>query len=136
MTSQPASPGLPITGDTATTTMAVTRIAIGSAAWLTPNLAGRLFGLDTAGNPQAPLLARLFGVRDLVLGAGTLASEGEARRKWLLGALVCDAADAAAALLGNRAGYLSGPVATLVALPAVAGVALGLISLRQENATD
>lgn len=136
MTSQPVAPGLPIHGDTASTTLAATRIGIGAVAWLTPNLAGRVLGLDTVGNPQAPFLTRLYGVRDVVLGAGSLGSEGQARRKWLLGALVCDAADAAAALLGNRAGYLSGPVATRVGLPAVAGVALGLMALRETNATD
>src|SRR5207245_5660578 len=46
------------------------RVAIGVTAWLFPNLAGRLFGLDPESNPQAPYLARLFGVRDIALGLG------------------------------------------------------------------
>jgi len=44
------------------------RIMIGLASWTAPRLAGRIFGLDPEGNPQAPYLARLFGVRDVALG--------------------------------------------------------------------
>lgn len=116
--------------DSASTSIAALRIGIGAVAWLTPNLAARLFGLDSAGNPQAPYLARLFGIRDLALGAGTLVTEGEARRSWLTSGLVCDVADTAAALLGRRAGYLSTPVTVLLTVPALSGVALGVIALR------
>jgi hypothetical protein len=116
--------------ESAPTAIAALRIAIGSGAWLTPNLAARLFGLDPAGNPQAPYLGRLFGVRDLALGAGTLATEGKVRRSWLAAGLACDVADTAAALLGRRAGYLSTPVTFLLAAPALAAVGLGVIALR------
>jgi hypothetical protein len=43
------------------------RLSIGVAAWTAPRLAGKLFGLDVAGNPQVPYLPRLFGVRDAAL---------------------------------------------------------------------
>src|SRR5437764_61462 len=66
--------------------LAGVRMAIGAGAWATPRLAGRLFGLDVAGNPQAPYLARLFGARDLALAWGALGAEGSARRQWLLAA--------------------------------------------------
>ena len=46
------------------------RIAIGTASWLTPRVAGKLFGLDAKANPQSPYLARLFGARDIALGVG------------------------------------------------------------------
>jgi hypothetical protein len=59
--------------------LAVIRVVVGAIAWLAPNLGGRLFGLDPANNPQAPYLGRLFGARDVELGAGAIQSTGEAR---------------------------------------------------------
>lgn len=117
----------------APTALAALRIAVGSSAWLTPNLAARLFGLDPDGNPQAPYLGRLFGVRDVALAAGTLASEGSARRSWLVAGLACDLADAAAALLGRRGGYLSTPVSALLLAPALAAAGMGIVALRGEE---
>lgn len=117
----------------APTALAALRIAVGGGAWLTPNLAARLFGLDPDGNPQAPYLGRLFGVRDVALAAGTLASEGSARRSWLVAGLACDLADAAAALLGRRGGYLSTPVSALLLAPALAAAGMGIVALRGEE---
>jgi hypothetical protein len=77
------------------------RAVVGVGAWATPNVSGRLFGLDPVGNPQASYVGRLFGARDLALAAGTLTSEGEARRRWIQMGLACDLADAAA-------GYIAG----------------------------
>jgi hypothetical protein len=122
--------------DSAVALLGGLRIGIGLLAWLAPNLAARLFGLDPRGNPQAPYLGRLFGVRDVALGTGTLMAEGDARRTWLAAGLACDAADAAAAALGRRAGYLSAGVATLLALPAVSAVALGAIALGAPESPD
>jgi hypothetical protein len=98
-------------------------------AWTTPNLAGKAFGLDVPGNPQAPYLARLFGIRDVALAAGALASQGEARKTWLRFGLMCDVADTAAALFGGRRGYLSKPTTVLLAAPAIAAVAMGIAAL-------
>jgi hypothetical protein len=110
--------------------MAGLRISVGIGAWLAPRLAARLFGLDVAGNPQLPYIARLFGVRDIVLGVGTAASEGEAQNGWLRAGLACDAADFAAGLLARRSGEISPVTALLVSAPALAGVAMGLTALR------
>ena len=133
MTSQPAPTKLPVSGETATTLLGALRIAVGAGGWIAPNLVARMFAPGRVSAAQAPFLVRIYGVRDVVLGAGMLATDGRARRKWLIGGVVCDAADAVAALLGSRAGHLPGPVAALVAVPAVGGVALGLIALRDEE---
>ncbi len=106
------------------------RLPIGLGAWAAPTLAGRLFGLDIRGNPQSPYLARLFGVRDVALAAGVLSSAGEARRNWLRIGLACDVADAAAGVLGGRAGYLSPFTTALVTAPALLGAALGARALQ------
>jgi hypothetical protein len=119
-----------MTPDDAIRNTAILRLAVGIGAWLFPSLAGRLFGLDTAGNPQSPYFARLFGVRDIALAVGTLQSGGAARRTWVQVGLMCDVADAAAAGLGGRAGYLSGPTAVMVAIPAVAASAMGVKALQ------
>ena len=110
--------------------LAVIRLAIGVGAWLFPNLAGRLFGLDPRGNPQSPYLARLFGVRDIALALGALQSSGSARRQWVQLGVLCDVADTAAATFGQRAGYLSTPTAVLVGVPAVTATALGTQALK------
>ena len=86
--------------------LATLRLAVGASAWATPRLAGKAFGLDAAGNPQSPYLARLFGIRDIALGVGALSTTGEARRQWLTLGVMCDAADAAAGNFAGRGGYL------------------------------
>lgn len=108
------------------------RLAVGVASWLAPRPAGRLFGLDVPANPQAPYLARLFGARDVALAWGALSSAGDARRKWLLAGLACDAADALAGLAGARGGYLPKLTSLLVTGTAVSAVALGAVALDEQ----
>ena len=107
------------------------RASIGAGAWLTPRLAGRLFGLDATANPQLPYVARLFGVRDAALAAGLQASSGSSRRVWLQLGIACDVADTIAGLSAGRRGELSPTSTVLVTAPAVMGVALGLSALRK-----
>jgi Domain of unknown function (DUF4267) len=109
------------------------RIAVGLVSWLTPNLAARLFGLNAAANPQAPYLARLFGVRDLVLGVATMTASGQDRRRWLIAGLVCDSADAAAAGLGYRDGYLPAVTTAMLTAPALAAVGMGAKALGDDS---
>jgi hypothetical protein len=106
------------------------RLAIGAAAWATPRVAGKLFGLDAAANPQSPYLARLFGIRDVALAWGTLSSEGDTQRQWLIAGLACDAADAIAGIAGGRGGYLPKFTSVLVSGTALSAAALGAAALR------
>jgi hypothetical protein len=109
------------------------RTTIGVSAWAAPDFSARLFGLDPDANPQGAYLGRLFAVRDLVLGIGTLTAEPPARKLWLQAGVACDVADAAAALLGRRNGYL--PVFATVATTAAAisAVAMGVAALGREE---
>ena len=107
------------------------RAAVGVGAYLAPNLTGRLFGLDPAGNPQASYLARLFAVRDLALAVGALSSAGEARRRWLALGMFCDVGDAVAAYLSGRDGSLPAPAAVATGATALSAVAMGVVALRQ-----
>jgi len=108
------------------------RIAIGTASWATPRVAGKLFGLDAKANPQSPYLARLFGARDIALGVGALSSEGDARRLWLAAGLACDVADAAAGAFGGFRGYLPKFTSVLVTGTALSAAALGAAALGEE----
>ena len=111
------------------------RFALGLGAWLAPRASGRLFGLDPDGNPQAPYVGRLFGVRDVALGAGAIAAEGEERERWLRIGVACDVADAAAGLAAGTRGYFGPVSAAVVTAAAVAAAALGVTALRAEEAS-
>src|SRR2546421_12181972 len=108
------------------------RSAVGAGAWLAPRLSGRLFGLDPDGNPQAPYLGRLFGVRDAALGVGAWHSRGSEREQWLRIGIACDLADALAGLLAGGRGELSNPAAGLVTATAVGAAAMGAAALQGE----
>lgn len=116
---------------TAIAGLAGLRAVVGASSWATPRVAGRLFGLDSEGNPQAPYLARLFGVRDAALAWGVLNTEGDTQRQWLAVGLACDVADALAGIAGGRAGYLPKVTTVLVTGTAIAAAALGASALRE-----
>jgi hypothetical protein len=116
--------------DTAIKQIGAIRAVVGAAAWIAPRPAGRMFGLDTGANPQAPYLGRLFGARDVALAAGVLSTTGESQDLWVKAGLGCDVADAAAGLAAWRGGYLSTFSGLLVTVAALNGVALGLVALR------
>ncbi len=109
------------------------RLAIGIGAWLTPRLAGRLFGLDPKANPQSPYLARLFGIRDIALGIGLSQSSGESRKLFIQLGILCDGADALAGLMAGKRGYLNPFATLLVSATAVSAVALGAGLLKAEE---
>jgi hypothetical protein len=111
--------------------LAALRLAVGGSSWGTPRVAGKLFGLDAAANPQSPYLARLFGVRDVALGWGVMATEGETQRQWLMVGVACDLADALAGVAGGRGGYLPKHTAVLVTATALAAAALGGQALKE-----
>ena len=113
------------------TNLAAMRLAIGVGAWAAPRFAGKLFGLDAEANPQSPYLARLFGVRDVVLAWGALNSKGATQRQWLMAGLACDAADAVAGVAGGRGGYLPRVTSALVTGTAVSAAAMGASALRR-----
>ncbi|HEY3727269.1 MAG TPA: hypothetical protein VGL51_08860 [Solirubrobacteraceae bacterium] len=109
------------------------RGVVGAGAWVAPRLSGRLFGLDVAGNPQAPYLGRLFGVRDVALAFGLASSAGPERAQWLRVGIACDLADAAAGLLAARRGELPKLATVLVTTTALAAAGLGAAALQGEQ---
>jgi len=118
----------------AISTLVGVRSAIGIGAWVAPRISGRLFGLDVPGNPQAPYLARLFGVRDAALAYGLQSTRGASRAQWLKIGIACDVADALAGVFAGRRGELPAYASVLVTSTALGAVALGIAALQDEQA--
>ena len=98
----------------AVTAIAAGRVAIGAGGTSRPNLAGRLFGLDPDGNPQSSYLGRLFGARDVALGAGAIRSPQKQRDAWVAAGMACDVADVGAGALAGIRGTLPPSAAVMV----------------------
>lgn len=114
----------PVTG------LSAARVVIGALAIASPTLTSRLFRLDGEANPQLPYLSRLFGSREIVLGAATLLSRGTTRRNLVAAGIAVDSADAVAGLLAARDGLVSKPTGGFLTAPALAAVAAGITGLR------
>lgn len=113
----------PVTG------LALGRIAIGATALASPDLAGKLFRLDVAANPQLPYMSRMFGSREIALGAVTLLAKGAARRKLVALGIAVDGADAFAGYDAMRSGAVNQSVGIGLTVPAVGAVLAGAIGL-------
>lgn len=113
--------------------LAVARVAIGVVALAAPRRAGALVLGPRGHDRGVALLVRAFGVRDLVLGLGTLRAldRDEDPATWAKLSAACDAADAAATLLAapalpaSRVVLGAGSAATAAALGARASTRLG-----------
>jgi len=111
----------PVTG------LSLGRIVIGLIALASPDLAGKLFRLDVARNPQLPYMSRMFGSREIALGAITLLSKGAARRKLVALGMAVDGADAYAGYDAMRSGSVNQSVGIGLTVPAVGAVVAGAI---------
>ena len=117
------------------------RIAIGVSFLSSPVTFLRLIGLDTASATRVTWLARTAGVRDVVLGVGTLVAAVTGRNdiSWLLAGAACDAVDAVVTGAAAREGRISRIRGALVTVGAVASVAAGVAALaagRSRSAPD
>jgi hypothetical protein len=103
------------------------RIAFGIGLLAQPRVLTRAWIGEDSARVGAQVLTRSLGMRDLVIGAGTLASPGPDRRLWLAAALLADATDLTVTLAAGSALPLRGRV--LVSLAAGAGAILGAAAL-------
>jgi hypothetical protein len=109
-------------------TLALGRIAAGLLTWISPRLTARVFGLSADGG-QSQYAWRLFGVRDVVIGLGSLQS-GAQRRAFVTAGLACDVADGAAGAISmSRGDFERSSAAAPVTVPVLA-VVLGALALR------
>lgn len=112
------------------------RIAIGAATYAAPDLVGTVFGFKPAEDQVGAFMGRLFGVRDLALGIGTLASKGEAQALWWRLGILCDAADAATGVLAYQTAGAPKRGAVMTIAVALGAVGLGFVGARSVNASQ
>jgi hypothetical protein len=113
--------------------LALGRIAVGATALASPSLAAKLFRLDLARNPQLPYMSRMFGSREIALGAITLFARGTARRKLIALGMAVDGADAYAGYDAMRSGSVPQSVGVFLTVPALGAVAAGAVGLVTER---
>jgi len=113
--------------------LALGRIAVGATALASPSLAAKLFRLDLARNPQLQYMSRLFGSREIALGAITLLARGTARRKLIALGMAVDGADAYAGYDAMRSGSVPQSVGFFLTAPALGAVAAGAVGLVAER---
>lgn len=114
--------------------LAVGRILIGLVSLVSPTLAGRLFLLDPERNPQMEYISRLFGSREIALGAAALATSGSSLRNVVVAGVAIDAADAAASALAGRSGVIGKVPSAALTGVALSAVATGAIALATRKA--
>lgn len=109
--------------------LAAGRIVAGMLAWTSPRVTARAFGMEADGG-QSHYAWRLFGIRDIVIGVGTLLSSGAQRRAFVTAGLACDMGDGAAgAVAMSRGNFTRSTAGAPVTVPVLA-VALGAWALR------
>jgi hypothetical protein len=117
----------PVTG------LSLGRIAVGAVSFAQPGVAAGMFGLDIENNPQGPYLARLFGSREMAIGAATLLARGNTRRNLVLAGIGIDLADAATGVLGIRDKSVSTKTGAMLIVPAALAVLSGFAGLRAKR---
>jgi hypothetical protein len=82
----------------------VARVAIGSACFLFPRRAVRVWTGEEQESGTAAMAVRALGAREIAIGMGGLRAleEGESVSRWLEAGALSDAADTAGALVGFR----------------------------------
>ncbi|WP_242608761.1 hypothetical protein [Actinomadura formosensis] len=83
------------------TNLARGRIALGLATLAAPKLSAKLMGLGAA-DAGRDYMVRMFGAREVALGAGYLLSDDGGRRLWARIGLAVDALDVASGMKTRR----------------------------------
>lgn len=107
------------------------RLALGAGLLVAPSLAGRSYLGREASRPVVRFVLRMFGIRDLVLGALQLSTKGnkDATRQVMVAGIACDTVDVLAAFTARDALPRWGRRLVLVA--ASGAVAAGAMALAQ-----
>jgi hypothetical protein len=113
--------------------LALGRIVIGVTALASPSLTAKLFRLDLDNNPQLPYMSRLFGSREVALGALTLIARGPARRKLVALGIAIDGADGFAGFDAMKSGTVSQSVGIGLTVPALGAMVAGAVGFATER---
>ena len=119
----------PVTG------ISLGRIVIGAGALAAPSTTASMFGLDPVANPQMSYFGRMFGAREIALGAVTLVARGSLRRNLTLVGIAVDGADAATGVAELTSGNVPKLSAGILIGAAVGAVGSGVLSLAKRTAS-
>lgn len=120
----------PVTG------LSLGRIALGAVALASPATAAKLLRLDARANPQLAYMTRMFGSREIAVGAVTLLAPAAAQPRLVAMGIAIDGADTVAGVMAGVSGSVPKSTSVLLTLPAVAAVATGIAALgRRQSAT-
>lgn len=117
----------PVTG------LSLGRIALGTVALVSPATAAKLFRLDGRANPQLAYMTRMFGSREIAIGAVTLVAPALLRPRLVAMGIAIDGADAAAGVTAGVSGSVSKSTSALLTVPAIAAVATGIASMARSR---
>lgn len=109
--------------------LAYVRLGLG-AMWPAPGLGAKLFGLDPDADGSLRMMARLFAIRDLVLGLALLQSDGEDQDRLVDLGMVVDAADLAAIVLAASRKQVGARTLLLGGSAAAGALTLGFMGRR------
>jgi hypothetical protein len=118
----------PVTG------LSLGRIAVGVGSLVAPARTATLLGLDAPANPQLSYFARMFGAREIALGAITLASKGALRRNLVLAGMAVDGSDAVTGALGLKSKELPSVAGAMLVAGAVGAVGSSVAGLVRGGA--
>ena len=119
----------------ARTIFSVLRALVGILSWVSPTASWKVFSVGTIGtDPGARLITRLFGVRELALGAALHSPEPAVRKAALRTGIAIDGIDIVASLIALRRGGPKWIWLTFVA-GASAFIGLGVAALAEEERT-
>ncbi len=107
--------------------MVLARGALGIGAVLAPRALGRLFGVESADNPVAPYLMRLFGIREMFMAWDLYLTADDELERTVSRTIPVDAADALASTLAGVAGYLPRRAAAMSTASALVGTVNGIV---------
>ncbi|MFA1543397.1 hypothetical protein [Actinomadura monticuli] len=85
------------------TNLARGRVALGVAALAAPGLTVKLMGMGGGADPGRDYVVRMFGAREVAVGAGYLLSDENGRRLWARLGLAIDALDVTSGLKTTKA---------------------------------
>jgi len=111
------------------TMLSAARIVIGAGAWIAPQ--HRVWSGVLDAPAQSPYTMRLFGAREIALGAVTLMAPPALRPTVLKVGIAVDGADAVASALAARSGGMRARSGLLLTAMALGGVGSGVAALNE-----
>lgn len=114
--------------------IAAGRVVVGASLTLAPGFAGSQWLGDVARRPDAKVMIRAMGVRDMALGAGAIKAleSGDPVRTWVLLGALSDVVDFAATALALR--HLGARRAVPVLVVAATAATIGALAADKLDA--